>query len=55
MFRLRPMVTDTVTFQECERDFITDLSLEHGYIPAYGPIVFADYMTVNFIQQQPIC
>jgi hypothetical protein len=55
MFKTKPLVSDTVTFQECEKEFVTDLALEHGYIPAFGPVAFADYITVNFIQEQPTC
>jgi hypothetical protein len=55
LFMLKPLVSDTVVFMVSEKEFVTDMALEFGYIPAFGSMTSSEYMTVNFIQEQPPC
>lgn len=54
MLKAKPLVSDTVLIHLPEKDFVIDLALDFGYIPAFG-ITFEDYITVNFIEEQPPC
>lgn len=55
MFRLNPMVSDTVVFMVCEKELVKQISKDNDYVPAFGAMVSGEYMTVNFIQIQPQC